>query len=315
MDFLYLIIACIFFSAQFLFQKNFQKNAQGGFAVSLWNQFVVSFCMSVFLAIQVHRLAANGIVLLYSLLYAVSSLTSSISSLFALRYGKVSVVSNVCLAGGMVLPFLYGIFFANESVTVCKLLGILFLCASLVPSLLDKNNTKTAHNTADSMKYLLFCLLVFCGNGFVSIFSKLQATHANVKSDSDTYVLLNALVMLTVTTVGMCIFTMIRRIRGEKHAVRKTFYEIGKTAMNGKLFVLLITMTAGFALCNGLGNIFSLRCAQTMDSSLQFPLLSGIVIFLTAVLGWLFFKERIGKRTLVSLTLTLIGITLFIIPA
>ena len=29
MDFLYLLIACLFFSVQFLFQKNFQKNTRG----------------------------------------------------------------------------------------------------------------------------------------------------------------------------------------------------------------------------------------------------------------------------------------------
>lgn len=79
--------------------------------------------------------------------------------------------------------------------------------------------------------------------------------------------------------------------------------------------MLLLAFTAGYAVCNALGNIFSLRCAVTMDSSIQFPILSGVVIFMGAVFGWLFFKERITKPTIISLTLIVIGISLFMIPA
>ena len=82
-----------------------------------------------------------------------------------------------------------------------------------------------------------------------------------------------------------------------------------------RLFAMLLALTAGYAVCNAIGNIFSLRCAMTMDSSIQFPLLSGVVIFMTAVFGWLFFREKIGKSNLLSLALTLVGIGLFMIPA
>ena len=102
---------------------------------------------------------------------------------------------------------------------------------------------------------------------------------------------------------------------GEKHPVRAVYYEIGRDKMMPRLFVLLLALTAGYAVCNAMGNIFSLRCAMTMDSSIQFPMLSGVVIFMTAVFGWLFFREKIGKSNLLSLTLTLVGIGMFMIPA
>ena len=79
--------------------------------------------------------------------------------------------------------------------------------------------------------------------------------------------------------------------------------------------VMLLALAAGYAVCNAMGNIFSLQCAVTMDSSIQFPILSGVVIFMTAVFGWLFFREKIGKSNLLSLALTLVGIGLFMIPA
>ena len=286
MDFLYLLIACLFFSVQFLFQKNFQKNTRGGFAVSLWNQFAVYLCMAIYLAIKTRSFAVNGTALLYSVLYAVSGLSCSIASLFAMRYGKVSAVSGFCLAGGMVLPFFYGIFWLGESVTALKIAGILVLCASLVPSLCEKDPSGKTRSRTDLLKYTLLSLVVFCGNGFVSIFSKAHQVSPNAIG-TDEFVLLNAVV----------------------------FYELADGPMAPKIFLLCVAMTACYALCNGLGNIFSLRCALTMDSSIQFPLLSGIVIFLTAILGWLCFREKIGKNNLISLVLTVVGITLFIIPA
>ena len=36
---------------------------------------------------------------------------------------------------------------------------------------------------------------------------------------------------------------------------------------------------------------------------------------MTAVFGWLFFKEKIVKSNIISLTLTVVGIGLFMIPA
>lgn len=314
MDFLYLLIACLFFSVQFLFQKNFQKNTRGGFAVSLWNQFALYLCMAIYLAIKTRSFAVNGTALLYSVLYAVSGLSCSIASLFAMRYGKVSAVSGFCLAGGMVLPFFYGIFWLGEDVTVLKIAGILVLCASLVPSLCEKDPSGKTRSRADLLKYTLLSLVVFCGNGFVSIFSKAHQVSPNAIG-TDEFVLLNAVVCLTITGVGMLILTVVTGARGDKKPFRTVFYELADGPMAPKIFFLCVAMTACYALCNGLGNIFSLRCALTMDSSIQFPLLSGIVIFLTAVLGWLCFREKIGKNNLISLVLTVVGITLFVIPA
>lgn len=314
MDFLYLLIACLFFSVQFLFQKNFQKNTRGDIAVSLWNQFAVYFFMTVYLAIKTRALSVNGTAMLYSILYSVSGLLCAIASLFAMRYGKVSAVSSFCLAGGMVLPFFYGIFFLDETVTAWKILGILVLCASLVPSLLEKDPSGKKRSASDLIKYTLLSLVVFFGNGFVSIFSKAHQVSPNA-IDTDEFVLLNAVVCLAITGIGMLVMTAVKGFHGDKKPICTVFYELSDKPMIPKIFLLCIAMTACYAMCNGLGNIFSLRCAITMDSSIQFPLLSGIVIFLTAILGRICFREKIAKNNLISLALTVVGITLFIIPA
>ncbi len=315
MDFLFLMIACLFFSVQFVFQKCFQKNTKSGFSISIWNQFTMNITMALYLILTAGFIKEFSLPSLgYTLLYAISGLTCSVSSLFAMRYGKMSVVTTFCLLGGMVLPFFYGILFLKEDITLWKLLGILVLIGSMIPSFLAKSEDDVKSNGNGKGMFNLFCLLVFAGNGMVSVASKAHQISPNA-IDTDSFVLQNALVSLVFATIILLVRTVLVAREGDKTPLKTVFYEIGKEKMTGKLFGILAGLAACYALCNGLGNIFSLRCALTMDSSIQFPLLSGVVIFLTAIFGWLFFKEKIGKSNLVSLTLTLVGIGLFMIPA
>ena len=164
-------------------------------------------------------------------------------------------------------------------------------------------------------------MMTFCGNGFVSVVSKAHQISEGAmrlpggEVDTDGFILLIAIVGLTIALVTLIVRAILSAKQGEKHPVRATYYEIGKNPMVPKLFGMLMALAAGYAVCNAMGNIFSLQCAVTMDSSIQFPILSGVVIFMTAVFGWLFFWERIEKANLISLSLTLVGIGLFMIPA
>ncbi|MBQ8400410.1 MAG: hypothetical protein IJX14_00625 [Clostridia bacterium] len=322
MDFLYLMIACLFFSVQFIFQKCFQKNTKGGYGITVWNQFHIYIFMGLYLLLTSDTPFDVTLTTLgFSVLYAISGLTSSTGSLFAMRYGKMSSVTTFCLLGGMILPFFYGVLFLQEKMTLWKTLGILVLIGSLLPSLLEKDPSGAARTKGDRIRYTIFCMMTFCGNGMVSVISKANQISDSAmrlptgEVDTDGFVLLNALVSLTIACTILIVRTILTARNGEKHPVRAVYYEIGKGSMVPKLFFMLLALTAGYAVCNAMGNIFSLQCAVTMDSSIQFPILSGVVIFMTAILGWLFFKEKIGKSNIISLTLTVIGISLFMIPA
>ncbi|MBO4933060.1 MAG: hypothetical protein J6I42_12845, partial [Clostridia bacterium] len=106
----------------------------------------------------------------------------------------------------------------------------------------------------------------------------------------------------------------VKRMRGEKEAYRNAFWNIARVPMTGTLFVLLFAVAGAFSVCNTLGNLFSLRCMVTMDASIQFPILSAVVIVLTALFGRMFFGEKITKGSAVSLIMSVAGIGLFMIP-
>ena len=52
MEYVYLLIACTFFSLQFVFQKLFERRTIGGLGVCLWNMIVCCTISSIFLVIK-----------------------------------------------------------------------------------------------------------------------------------------------------------------------------------------------------------------------------------------------------------------------
>jgi multidrug transporter EmrE-like cation transporter len=83
----------------------------------------------------------------------------------------------------------------------------------------------------------------------------------------------------------------------------------------GKVFLLIFGIVGAYTVLNSMGNIFSIRAAAVpgMQSSVQFPLLNALIMILTSILGRIVFKEKIGKRDLISIALLVGGILLFML--
>ena len=312
MDVIFLLIACLFFSLQFIFQKLFTQRTAGGLSVCLWNQIVCCIASILLLLLQAENLlrTISGPAFLYALLYAASTMICSVATIMAMDCGNIAIVSMFCLAGGMIIPYIYGILVLDENEGPGKWLGIAVLCAALLPPVLQKKKCAAEYRKT-KMHFIGYCTLVFLTNGFISVFSKMHQISAHAISE-DSFIFLAALLRCSAS-LGMLLCLAARRhARGERHALRHVFWEIGKKPMNHRLFLLLIVLTGAYSVCNTLGNLFSLQCMKTMDSSIQFPLLSAIVIVLTALLGRICFAEKITRQTTYSLLLSTVGILLLI---
>ena len=312
MDFLYLLIACAFFALQFIFQKLFEKRTVGGLGVCLWNQLVCCIIGGAFLIIQSGFVSMDvtGPAFLYALLYSASGMVCSVATISAMGCGNVGVVGTYCLAGGMIVPFLYGIFALGEDAGLFKWLGILVLCASLIPSIMGSSS---ASDNKTNSRFVIYSTIVFLTNGLVSVFSKMHQISPAAMSESG-FMMLSAVIRLVSGTVLLVGLASLKRARGDSSAFRKAFWDIARVPMTVKLFVFLIVVAGTFSVCNTLGNLFSLRCMVTMDASIQFPILSAVVIVLTALFGRLFFGEKITRGSAISLLMSVAGIGLFMIP-
>lgn len=320
--YLNLFIACAFFSLQFVFQKLFKERTTGRVSVCFWNQMICGVVSLIFLVVKsgFPTSAITPAAFLFVLAYAASGLIDTVTTITAMGCGRVATVSTFSLAGGMVVPFAYGVFALNEPSSLTKWLGLGTLCLSLLPTLLQKTEDKT--ESANKTKFIACCTVTFFFNGFVSVFSKMYMNYmkktfendeAILASAEDNFIITAALIRVATAIVILVVLSALQRARGEKAAFRTNFWEIGLKKMTGGLFALLAVFAGAYAVCNTLGNLFSLRCMDVMDASVQFPLLSAVVIVLTAVFGWLFFREKIGRETAISLVLSMAGIGLFML--
>ena len=322
MDYLFLAAACFFFSIQFIFSKFFERRSDGSYSAGLWCSLANALCMLLYLFPKCgFRMTFSSSAIICALLYAVSMVACTGFSILALHCGKLAIVTAYTLLGGLVLPFFWGIIVYHEPLTLLKGIGVVILILSMVSGLLfdawQKRKNGTKKNGVQEQKKeekgtspLIFhglCLILFLANGIVSIATTASQKAADAISSDD---------FLLLCQVGIAVFSLlfmlIHAIR--EKSLRRVFVEISsKPPMTGVNFLLLFVFCALHSICNGIGNICSLNCAQIMDASIQFPVIAAVVIVMGAVLGRIFFGEKIGKRDSIGLILAALGIVFFII--
>ena len=156
-------------------------------------------------------------------------------------------------------------------------------------------------------------MVLFLTNGIVSI-ATTQSQKAADAVSSDAFLILCKIETALAAVVIMLIIGILNQRKGDENGIRHAFTGIVRNPpMTAKIFGILLGSCALYAIANGLGNIFSLNCAKTMDASIQFPVISAVVIVLGAVFGLIFFHEKIEKRDAAGLILAALGIVFFII--
>ncbi|MBQ7337142.1 MAG: hypothetical protein IJW40_01675 [Clostridia bacterium] len=321
MEYIYLALACTLFSVQFIFTKSFSRRASAAPHVGLWNGVLISALMVCYLLpLNGFAFEFSGAALLYGLLYVGCAVTMNLCNIPAMRLGNMAVVTTYMLIGGMVLPFGYGVLMLGEPCPPLKLIAIAVLIAAIIPNVLPKGGKGAAAEkdtgTRSVGKILLFhglCLILFTFNGSISIVTKAHSIHADAIS-SGAFTMLCAVIQLVISALLLVVYATARRIKGERGAFRSVFWDVTRESpATGKKLLVLAGFGLGYAVCNGVANIFSQECARIMDASIQFPMISASVIVLTAIFGRIFFGERIDRYSAISLVLSVVGAVLFMV--
>ena len=300
-----LFAAGVLFAVQFLFTKQYQLRAGEGWRPAVWMLVFGNLWMGIlFLAAGGFRLRILPLSLLYAVVYAACAAVTNVASLFAMRRGKVAVVTLFSLSGGLLLPAGYGVLWLGEQLTAWKAAGGLLILLSFFGCLLDR--PKGTDGGPSRLRFWLLCLLVFLGNGMISVVTKAHAIHADTVSSRE-FLTMTSFLGLAVS-VAILVPGLLRRTDGaglRAHIARD---------LGGKRTVLtLALLTGGYAVCNGLANVCSMQAAKTMDSSLQFPLLGAMVVVFTALPAWAVFHEKPGRGDAAGLGLTVAGMALLVL--
>lgn len=214
--------------------------------------------------------------------------------------GKFAIYMMFLMLGGMMLPYIFGVIFLDEKPSALRIIGLVLLTAAIIIANLD---TKKSESGSSSKKYILLCISVFILNGGVSIVSKLHQIES-----SYTAVSTPSFVCLA-NIINVIVIAIILTIKGAwgKNAPE----EIG--AVTSKLkSAKTILIVCGAAIAGGLSYFFQLLGASKLDASVLYPMVTGGSVVLSALSGYICFKEKLSVKNTVGIIIAFASTLLFL---
>ncbi len=239
------------------------------------------FCLNGF------RFEFTLISLGFALLQALVGILFTFCSYKSLDIINLSLYSLFSMLGGMVLPFILGIIFFDEPLTLAKAVCMIIIFAALavVVKPKGKQTKKIAY---------LFYAGVFVLNGMSGVVTTLYKRIDGANVSSTGYQLLSAVTGALLAVILLPLF--IKDIKG----ITKPLHAIG------------ITIASGFS--NKIANLILTVALTVLPSSVQYPMVTGGVIIVSTVIA-LFSKKKPTSREYISVVLAFAGIlALVLIP-
>ena len=232
----------------------------------------ISFSVTPFALIMSLIAALNGFAFTFCGFKALGSINLSLYSLFS-------------MLGGMLLPFLQGIVFFNEEITLAKALCFILIVIALIVTV-EKGERKNGG---------IYYVGIFVLNGMSGVITKIYNTAPYDKISSAGYSILQASWSVVISLALILIF--FRNTREDKRISKKS---IGIAALGGS-----INRVANFIL------VFSLNF---VENSIQYPMVTGGVIIVSTLICYLD-KNKPKKKELLAVALAFVGLLImFLLP-
>lgn len=270
--YLMLAIAAVLFASQFLFNQKFEEQCGSSFssstAFSLYGGiggFIVIFALNGF------KFDFSWFSLVMAVCCAVIGILYTFASVKSFEEVNLSAYSVFAMLGGMLLPSVYGIIFRSEEVTPLKILCyILIIIALLFTIDFSKKSGKKIYYAA-----------VFVLNGLTGVISVIhQSNTVYAIADSFSYLMMSRAVQ-ALLCLPFCI----------------TEYKTMKKITTKKS----LCYAFGFAVFCGIGNLLTLISLKYLPASVQYPIITGGVMFISLLIS-IIRKENITRKNLISTT-------------
>lgn len=274
-----LILAALLFAMQFLFNQQFRRlNGDGIDSTVTFSMYTNGISFLILLVLSGFNLTVTWFSALIAIIYAVALLLYSYAGLKAFATANLSLFSIFTMLGGMLMPFTYGVIFCDEELSVPKICCVVLI---IVATLL------TFEKSERKGRNLKYYLAVFLLNGTVSVLAKMHQYNTELSVDSYSF-------MATVNIFVFVICLAFQLIKNRKVTV-VSFKELGSVS--------------GYAVCSGVGNLFSLLALSKLPASVQFPIITGGVMCFSTVISFIR-KEKPTPRTVISVVLASVSTVL-----
>lgn len=277
-----LIIATILFSTQFLLNQKFSHSKGDGLdavlTFSIYTQIISFFIMII---LNGFRIRVTLFSLFMGVFYAINSVLYSYFGLKSLTKANLSVYSIFAMLGGMILPSMLGIIFFDEALTLSKI-----ICCSLIIIALLLTFEK---GKSDKKTFLLY-IAVFILNGMSTVISKIHQSYTLLCTDSYSFVAIGNMCCFII-----CILWYIMKYKSLPKVNREE-----------------LCYTSGYAACHGIANLFALIALTKLPASVQYPVITGGVIFFSTVVS-IILRQKPSKKNIVSALIAFVATVIIIL--
>lgn len=298
LDYIIISLAVLCFAAQFAFTKCYEGAVKQTLTTTLIMLVVTSLSgMMLYLIIGGFQVQYSSVSLIWAALLAIVMIPYYTVGIKVISLGSLAVYSMFMMLGGMLVPFFYGIIFLHEEISLFKILGTILMSVFIVLQAVFTDNGEK--NGEKGNKYLFFalCLLIFFLNGLTGVIAKAHQISADAIDE----------VSFTVISCGLnALFSLVLFIIV---SIKNTNEKVIEAKSTLKLKPIIIMALIGMAAYTG--NFLHLKAANNVPASVQFPLVSGGVILVSALASVFIFREKISKKEWISVIGAFLSTILF----
>ncbi len=284
-NYIYALLSDLFFSSSFAIQKKYQQKTDTSIrSATIFNIISAVSLFPVLLCLCFFRPQITVYSLVSAFLGSVVLFAYTAISFYIIKAGSLSLYTLFLMTGGMIVPFVWGICFLNESISLMQIGGIILITFSIIFSSAEKKKT--------GIGIIVMCVMVFFLNGFSSVISKLHQTETRYATIGVYDYMFWGNVFRFVMSLVLLLFSG----KGDKTKVSVSAFVIAFFA----------------AITNALGSLFNLMGASFLPATVLYPLITGGTIVLSAVLEAIVFKEKLITKKLLPIAICFAGTLMFL---
>ena len=282
MYYLLISIAVVMFGGTFWTNDLYRQKCGSGLAVSLKFTFISSLAGLIALsAINGFKPEFTTFTFIMALLKALNGFGFTFCSFKALGSINLSLYSLFSMLGGMVLPFVSGILFFREGLTLAKAVCLILITVALV--LTVKRGEKRGG--------LIYYAGIFILNGMSGVLTQIFTDAPFEKTSAAGFSMLSALVTVVISFIA-CLFLK----RPSKEETR----------------ISTISIAAASGVINKIANYLLVLSLMHLHASVQYPMVTGGTMIVSTVIAALG-KKKPSKREIISVIIAFVAILLLVI--
>lgn len=277
-------------AANFVFQKKYQQTAGVSLKTGLiYNAILGVFSAIKFLVINKFHIECSAFSLLMAAIFATVLVLYIIIGFKIMEKGNMALYTLFLMSGGMTVPYIWGVLFLNEELTILRTIGLVVIIVAIIIS-----NSGTGK---PDKKQILMCIAIFILNGISSVVSK----HHQINPVSEMVTPTDFVFLVGIFKAVICSCFLL--------VFKNKFKVQDGNKLDIKPLLLIIFLAS---LTDGLTYMLQLIGASSLPATVLYPLVTGGCIILTPIAGMLVFREKPSTRQWISVALCFVGTLLFL---